>query len=618
MRWLLWMVFFGLGACAHSGSLDVQRAEDMRARDSRMLKNAAKNPSADIRLAAARAMGRIGSSAYAAPLTSGLKDVDSKVVAGAIFALGQLSLEENAKPAESGTVAALLSLSRDKRVDIRLAAVEALGKTGGEGVEAALAQALGDDSASVRAEAAVGLFRLRYLKRIPAYSSDSVKVLLRAFSDADEEVRWRAVYAFSRWPEPAVLDALKTALEDANAWARLFACRSLGQLKRDAPLSPLERRLKDPQAFVRAEAVKSLGLAGQSALLPDEIFSDESVHVRAAAAEAVGESGITADGARLKPLLEESSPLARGAALLSYGKLLKENAAPLLEQERTFPHWWVSSRALLAMAEFPSSARVLRAALSDKDPRLASAALEALARSTSSFSDAELGAVLRDAAAPLEVRGTAVEAAAERKSLALLEPLDVALTNARGREYAELRQDIAKALSATYAAHPEHKPARLVSFLPSKIVPSPFLGVAISSGVILETEKGEIVLSLASSEAPIHAANFISNVRRGLYDGGNWHRVVSNFVVQGGDPRGSGWGDAGLSLRDEINRLRFERGALGMPKAGKDTGGCQIFITHIPTPHLDGRYTVFGSVVSGMDVVDRLEPGDKILRARLF
>lgn len=612
------MVYFGLGACAHSGSLDVQRAEDMRARDSRMLKNAVKNPSADIRLAAARAMGRIGSSAYAAPLIAGLNDVDSKVVSGAIFALGQLSLEDNAKPAESGTVAALLSLSRDERAGIRLAAVEALGKTGGEGVEAALAQALGEASASVRAEAAVGLFRLRYLKRIPAYSSDSVKVLLRAFSDADEEVRWRAVYAFSRWPEPAVLDALNIALEDANVWVRLFACRSLGQLKRDAPLPPLERRLKDPHAFVRAEAVKSLGLAGQAALLPDEIFSDESVHVRAAAADAVGESGIAADSARLKPLLEESSPLARGAALLSYGKLLKENAASLLEQERTFPHWWVSSRALLAMAESPSAARVLRDALSDKDPRLASAALEALARSTSSFSDAELGAILRDAAAPLEVRGTAVEAAAERKSLALLEPLDAALINARGREYAELRQDIAKALSATSAAHPEHKPARLVSFLPSKIVPSPYLGAAISSGVILETEKGEIVLSLASSEAPIHAANFISNVRRGLYDGGNWHRVVSNFVVQGGDPRGSGWGDAGLSLRDEINRLRFERGALGMPKAGKDTGGCQLFITHIPTPHLDGRYTVFGSVVSGMDVVDRLEPGDKILRARLF
>ena len=88
-------------------------------------------------------------------------------------------------------------------------------------------------------------------------------------------------------------------------------------------------------------------------------------------------------------------------------------------------------------------------------------------------------------------------------------------------------------------------------------------------------------------------------------------------MVQGGDPRGSGWGDAGWRLADEINRIPFERGTVGMPKAGKDTGGCQLFVSLVPTPHLDGRYTAFGRVVYGMDVFDRIEPGDKILRARL-
>ncbi|MDD5629298.1 MAG: peptidylprolyl isomerase, partial [Elusimicrobia bacterium] len=113
------------------------------------------------------------------------------------------------------------------------------------------------------------------------------------------------------------------------------------------------------------------------------------------------------------------------------------------------------------------------------------------------------------------------------------------------------------------------------------------------------------------------SAAFLHGVRSGLYDGSVWHRVVSNFVVQGGDPRGSGWGDAGFSLRDEISRLRFERGTVGMPKAGKDTGGCQLFITHLPAPHLDGRYTVFGRVTRGLDAVDRIEPGDRILKARI-
>ena len=95
------------------------------------------------------------------------------------------------------------------------------------------------------------------------------------------------------------------------------------------------------------------------------------------------------------------------------------------------------------------------------------------------------------------------------------------------------------------------------------------------------------------------------------------HRVVSDFVIQGGDPRGDGWGGPGYALRDEINTVRFDRGAVGMPKSGRDTGGCQIFVTHVPTPHLDGNYTVFGKVISGMDVVDRIEVGDAILSARI-
>jgi cyclophilin family peptidyl-prolyl cis-trans isomerase len=112
-------------------------------------------------------------------------------------------------------------------------------------------------------------------------------------------------------------------------------------------------------------------------------------------------------------------------------------------------------------------------------------------------------------------------------------------------------------------------------------------------------------------------AAFVDRVREGFYDGTIWHRVVPNFVVQGGDPRGDGWGNGGVTLRDEINPLPFGRGAVGMPKAGKDTGGCQLFITHVMTPHLEGTYTVFGQVVAGMDVVDRIEVGDRIVRATL-
>jgi cyclophilin family peptidyl-prolyl cis-trans isomerase len=147
--------------------------------------------------------------------------------------------------------------------------------------------------------------------------------------------------------------------------------------------------------------------------------------------------------------------------------------------------------------------------------------------------------------------------------------------------------------------------------------PSSFLGqtYAVDPVVVIETDKGELSLRCFAKEAPIHVASFVDLVRNGHYDGLPWHRVVPNFVIQGGDPRGDGWGGAGYLLRDEINQVRYERGTVGMPKAGKDTGGGQLFITHLPTPHLDGNYTAFARVTSGLDVVDRIEVGDRILRA---
>jgi len=123
-------------------------------------------------------------------------------------------------------------------------------------------------------------------------------------------------------------------------------------------------------------------------------------------------------------------------------------------------------------------------------------------------------------------------------------------------------------------------------------------------------------IRLMDRAAPVHVAAFLERVDVAFYDGLIWHRVVPNFVIQGGDPRGDGWGSDDETLRDEINPLRYMRGSVGMPKAGKDTGGCQLFITHVPTPHLDGNYTIFGQVVLGLEVIDAIEVGDEILGIR--
>jgi cyclophilin family peptidyl-prolyl cis-trans isomerase len=131
---------------------------------------------------------------------------------------------------------------------------------------------------------------------------------------------------------------------------------------------------------------------------------------------------------------------------------------------------------------------------------------------------------------------------------------------------------------------------------------------------MIETERGTIELGLFASDAPLTAFNFVTLAQGHYFDGQRFHRVVPNFVVQGGDPRGDGNGGPGYAIRDEMNRRRYLRGTLGMALSGPNTGGSQFFVTHSPQPHLDGGYTVFGQLIAGDDVLDRIVQGDRIVR----
>jgi peptidylprolyl isomerase len=131
--------------------------------------------------------------------------------------------------------------------------------------------------------------------------------------------------------------------------------------------------------------------------------------------------------------------------------------------------------------------------------------------------------------------------------------------------------------------------------------------------VEITTTKGKIVIELFPNEAPFTVMNFLKLIQKKYYDTTFFHRVVGNFVIQGGDPRGDGWGGPGYTIRSEFSTLRYDdQGIVGMASAGKDTEGSQFFITHTITPHLDGRYTIFGKVISGMEVVNKIMIGDEI------
>ena len=128
----------------------------------------------------------------------------------------------------------------------------------------------------------------------------------------------------------------------------------------------------------------------------------------------------------------------------------------------------------------------------------------------------------------------------------------------------------------------------------------------------ITTPRGAITLDLHPEHAPKTVNNFVTLARDGFYDGLVFHRVIPNFMVQGGDPTGTGMGGPGYKFEDETqgNPLKHERGVISMANAGPNTNGSQFFITHGPQPHLNGRHTVFGEVTDGMDVVDAIKQGD--------
>ncbi len=133
-----------------------------------------------------------------------------------------------------------------------------------------------------------------------------------------------------------------------------------------------------------------------------------------------------------------------------------------------------------------------------------------------------------------------------------------------------------------------------------------------------DTSRGPIKIELYPDKAPLTVANFVNLAKRGFYDGLNFHRVIDDFMIQGGCPQGRGTGGPGYKFEDETNNgVRHDRGVISMANAGPDTNGSQFFITHIKTDWLDGKHTVFGKVLEGQDVVDAVKQGDTIKSIRI-
>jgi cyclophilin family peptidyl-prolyl cis-trans isomerase/HEAT repeat protein len=641
---------------------DLLQLEDERLVDSDLLLQSAASPSAEVRRRTALTMGRLRWAEGMPVLLELLVDPDTAVAATAAFALGHLG-DTLAVPA---LVQALTDGSR-RSVTVAAEAAAALGKLPTAAGGDALIRVLGETPLSAAdpmiAEALLAIWRY---PRGPDLSP-----LARWAAAPDAELRWRAAYAMVRRPDPAAVPVLMQLSADMDARVRSLAVRGLtGPLADTAgiPRRDIEPLLlqasEDPDYQVRISAIRSLGtLSGTMAIRRLESLLGGSDHAALAAAEGLGALGPAAASAA--PALEEfavdpRSPVGlRSAALGALAQVERARGERVAERLAVDPSWRVRAAAGRALARIgPLERAELAQLLRDPDPRVAGTVLEA-AVDTAGGAGPPSRLLLIEAVAS---RDTRVRAAGLRGLARLRDPASLPLLlDAYQRSVRDGQIDAAlaaiEALGALRAAGSPaanaffHRFSRPHDYRVRQRAEQVFGDLArrhwgpvypvgtdrpledyrelvhrffIEAGssrelprAFIDTGTGTVEIELFAQDAPLTVENFLRLAEDGYFDGQEWPRVVPNFVLQGGDPRGDQTGGPGYAIRDEINRHRYLTGTVGMALSGPDTGGSQFFVTHSPQPHLDGGYTVFGRVVAGQETVEGVQMGERIHRVRV-
>ena len=607
-----------------------------------------------VRRRAALAAGRIGDAGAVPALIPLLQDSELEVRQMAAFALGLIG--------EPLAVDPLLAALKDPEPVVRGRAAEALGQIGDARAAPAIAQMVvgalppkaplvtvrGDDPASLTdpwLETRLGVFALARLKDA---RSAQAALLLAGKPRFDW---WAATWTAMRLENPALRPLLVAAVTSTDALSRAYGARGLGALKDPADLDTLLPLLRDRDETVVVNAVRAVALLGEARAVPpvSALLRSPSSVLRVEALKAL--SVLPPDrGLRERVIAEVGSPepWMRAAALPALARMEREDFALVLANLDPDPAWFVRAglAAALAIAGDEASQARLLAMLKDDDVRVLPYVLEALRQARGPDS---VDTLRRHLDHPdFAVRMAAADQLAALKVTGLSEALAASLARAKGdvemdarlslvtllaiqkdARAAALLREIASGDSARPVRERAARELRALGETPPAPGPEPVTrpaldylealapyeaaaGSVYTPRVFLQMKQGRVEIHLNVVEAPLMSATFLDLARRGYFDGLTFHRVVPGFVVQGGDPRGDGNGGPGFALRDEIGQRPYGRGVVGMALSGKDTGGSQLFITLAPAPHLDGRYTVFGWVASGMDVVDKIRPGDVI------
>ena len=644
--------------------LRITRAEDERRWD-KELGDLLSDSNAAIRKRAALAAGRIGNEDSVPSLINLLKqDPDGSVRAMAAFALGEV---ESIAAAD-----ALIETIRNSnaRGELRARALEALGKIAGalppeqqvrqRELGAVIREALEAESTQSGNQLTVLLGLTAVLRSRPA---DAGPTLAKFLSSADPRVRADAANALARLrlkdgneqlrrllvndPDPIVRANAarvlggtedKTAFEallaratsDADSRVRVSSIRALAPLKdRRAAATLLSRPISDPNELLEIAttlgrllpqtddqtAITWLRKANEKfnhtapeveiafvRIAPEVYLTEVSGHgifadwrATAAIANGLAEIAASPDSVKTNPELRAAAE-ARLRKMLAAGR--PEYAIP--DVLRAFAAFKPKDLQQTLIAHLSASDVIVRGnaadLLGDLPPseEITRALISAWPRSTSdSLNDAALSILdsLSKQKTPaaneaLKLGLSSPDHLVRRRAATLLK------TNGAGDYLAQVGTVKSPNTDADYR--------RALSRIGQKVL------------AVVTTSRGSFTIELLPSEAPLTVDNFVKLTRRNYFGGVTIHRVVPNFVIQDGDPRGDGNGGPGYQIRCEINQVPYDRAALGMALSGKDTGGSQWFVTHSPQPHLDGGYTVFGRVVAGMAVVDKIARGDVV------
>ncbi len=595
---------------------------------------------------AAYALGLLRDSASVAVLSATLGGPPS-VAREAAWALGEIGA-----PARDAITAALSNPGTDDAKTIQL--LLAAAKLRPVPVTAVRRYLMTDNPPSVLWAAAYAIAR----PRAAAGVRDLIVLATSpAFVEASAADR-RALPASSPRKTPGTAEvyvAPATARQRARAEvARGLAKTAAGDSLADQAFAVLSRLVLDPHPHVRINAVRSLatyGPRGREVVVA--ATRDSDANARVAAAQGLG-TVLDSALASWRPLWRADTSLVYRASLMSSAV----HAGAMLPQFVSWqghPDWRYRAAAINATtgaANARLAAQVGNEMISDKDPRVRAAAYSATAGNDSVLAPAVHDILVRGLSdRDYIVRANVLGALARRATAA-----DTRLVIDSYEKSARDSSNDARIAAISYVAAAWKRDS--AAFAPqlrervSRLRPSTdplvraeaanislFRGWQSTSGTqrpvawyqsivrtyvfpalagnrqraTIRTRRGDIVLELFGADAPITVDNFLTLARSGYYRGTTFHRVVPNFVVQDGDPRDDGNGGPGYAIRDEMNRRRYDRGALGMALSGPDTGGSQYFITHSPQPHLDGHYTVFGRVMRGFAALDAIVQGDPIL-----